>query len=191
MRKNRLIALIGTLTMAAAGLAAVSAGVSSKKADSVSATDYSNTIRVYVDLNWGSESNVQGQIGSGDTWGNFSLSSSSSDSSVDSSKGKYYKDGTSAANLTKINLCFQEGSVWWHPYDSSDDWNRDNSNVYGTFKPGYEYKITSIILLIKFYKLDSGDVIASIIPQSISSILLFENINFSLSVKVPTVKIAL
>ena len=37
MRKNRLIALIGTLTMAAAGLAAVSAGVSSKKADSVSA----------------------------------------------------------------------------------------------------------------------------------------------------------
>lgn len=37
MRKNRLIALIGTLTMAAAGLAAVSAGVSSKKAESVSA----------------------------------------------------------------------------------------------------------------------------------------------------------
>ncbi len=37
MRKNRLIALIGTLTMAAAGLAAVSAGVSSKEADSVSA----------------------------------------------------------------------------------------------------------------------------------------------------------
>lgn len=37
MRKNRLIALIGTLTMAAAGLAAVSVGVSSKKAESVSA----------------------------------------------------------------------------------------------------------------------------------------------------------
>jgi len=39
MRKNRLIALIGTLTMAAAGLAAVSAGVSSKKADSVNAAN--------------------------------------------------------------------------------------------------------------------------------------------------------
>ncbi|MCQ2801049.1 MAG: InlB B-repeat-containing protein [Bacilli bacterium] len=39
MRKNRLIALIGTLTMAAAGLAAVSAGVLNKKAEGVSAAD--------------------------------------------------------------------------------------------------------------------------------------------------------
>ena len=46
MRKNRLIALIGTLTMAAAGLAAVSAGVSSKKAEGVSA-DNATDVTVY------------------------------------------------------------------------------------------------------------------------------------------------
>lgn len=50
MRKNRLIALIGTLTMAAAGLAAVSAGVSSKKAESVSAaTKTEDASQIYVE----------------------------------------------------------------------------------------------------------------------------------------------
>lgn len=63
MRKKRLIALIGTLTMAAGGLTAVSAGVSNKKADNVYAAS-SATIKGTFD-NWG---NGVAMSNSGGTW---------------------------------------------------------------------------------------------------------------------------
>ena len=126
------------LTTAFAALLGVGvfAGVAShKEASKVEATDYSSTIRVYVDLEWGNIDYVR--LGTDQASGAAALSSSNA--KYNQSLGKYVRDISSGSSYEKMGCFFSQSSQWWqYQYDNGYVW------ISGGFKPGYEYQIKSI-----------------------------------------------
>lgn len=126
------------LTTAFAALLGVGvfAGVASQKeASKVEAADYSSTIRVYVDLDWGNIDYVR--LGTDQATGAAVLSSSNA--KYNQSLGKYVRDISSGSTYDKMGCFFSQSSQWWqYQYDNGYVW------ISGGFKPGYEYQIKSI-----------------------------------------------
>jgi len=105
-----------------------------KEAESASA-DYSSTIRVYVDLDWGNIDYVR--LGTDQASGAAVLSSSNA--KYNQSLGKYVRDISSGSAYDKMGCFFSQSSQWWqYQYDNGYVW------ISGGFKPGYEYQIKSI-----------------------------------------------
>ncbi len=99
------------------------------------AADYSSTIRVYVDLDWGNIDYVR--LGTDQASGAAVLSSSNS--KYNQSLGKYVRDISSGSTYDKMGCFFSQSGQWWqYQYDGGYVW------ISGGFKPGYEYQIKSI-----------------------------------------------
>lgn len=111
------------------------------KEASAATKDYSTTVRVYVDLEWGLSS-IEGEVGSSG-WKAYT----ETPDSLDTGKlGKYYMDGSTSTNLETVKLYFTQDNGWtkWHSWDDHGTWDTQKSTIYSTFKPGYYYKITDI-----------------------------------------------
>ena len=138
MRAKRKL-LLSTAFAALLGVS-VFGGVSSLKEASkpaeVKATDFSSTIRVYVDLTWSNINYVR--VGGNDSGNNMVLSSSNS--KYNQSNGKYVKDISSSSTYDKMGCFFQQGSdSWAYQYDNGYIWIDDSK-----FQPGYEFRIYNI-----------------------------------------------
>lgn len=97
--------------------------------------DYSSTIRVYVDLDWGNIDYVR--LGTDQASGAAVLSSSNA--KYNQSLGKYVRDISSGSTYDKMGCFFSQSGQWWqYQYDGGYIW------ISGGFKPGYEYQIKSI-----------------------------------------------
>ena len=138
MKKLRIFKVISVLALAAAGvfgLSTMKQTSQAKQAEPVQAADYSSTIRVYVDLDWGSIDYVR--LGTDQATGNAVLSSSNA--KYNQSLGKYVRDISSTSTYDKMGCFFSQSSQWWqYQYDGGYVW------ISGGFKPGYEYQIKSI-----------------------------------------------
>ena len=154
MRKNRLIALIGTLTMAAAGLAAVSAGVSSKKAESVNAT-YGNRIYVNFDsCSFASNAFLHYWGGTGGTeWHGEQLNTSNyiNVTNEDRSEGDklYYWNVGNNTSAILLNWDIEHNTEWNRWGDISftgnknfvkpNEWQSDKFSTYTVYKATLHY----------------------------------------------------
>ena len=130
--------VVMTLGLAATlGLGAI-VGLKSNKVNEAKAvaSDYSSTIRVYVDLTWDSIDYVR--IGGDQATHNAVLSNSSAQ--YNSDYGKYVRDITAGEYYEKMGCFFSQGGQWWkYQYDGGYVWID-----YDHFAPGYEFKISGI-----------------------------------------------
>ena len=134
MKKMKLLTILSAFTLAAAGALGLANLKNSKKAE-VAKADYSSTIRVYVDLNWGNIDYVR--LGTDQASGNAALTTSNAKYNQD--LGKYVRDISSASTYDKMGFFFSQSSQWWqYQYDGGYVW------ISGGFKPGYEYQIKNI-----------------------------------------------
>ena len=133
MKLKTIFASLGlALSIAIGGVAAFANKPESAK--NVNA-DYSSTIRVYVDLDWGNIDYVR--LGTDQASGAAVLSSSNA--KYNQSLGKYVRDISSGSTYEKMGCFFSQSSQWWqYQYDGGYIW------ISGGFKPGYEYQIKSI-----------------------------------------------
>jgi hypothetical protein len=100
------------------------------------ATDYSSTIRVYVDLSWDNINYMR--VGGNASGNNCVLSSSNSKYRQD--LGKYVLDISSSTVYERMGCFFQQGNeLWQYAYDGGYIWI-DNDK----FQPGYEFQIYNI-----------------------------------------------
>ena len=137
MKKFNILRLLSIVSIAAAGLFGAVSFKSSKKVDSkpAEAIDYSSTIRVYVDLDWGNIDYVR--LGTDQASGAAVLSSSNA--KYNQSLGKYVRDIVDDHTYDKMGCFFSQSSQWWqYQYDGGYVW------ISGGFKLGYEYQIKSI-----------------------------------------------
>lgn len=131
--KGKLFLTVGFAALLGVGVFAGAA--SHKEASKVEATDYSSTIRVYVDLGWSDIDYVR--LGTKEASGAAVLSSSNA--KYNQSLGKYVRDISSGSSYDKMGCYFSQSSQWWqYQYDDGYVW------ISGGFKPGYEYQIKSI-----------------------------------------------
>ncbi len=133
MKLKTIFASLGlALSVAVGGVAAFANKPESAK--NVNA-DYSSTIRVYVDLDWGNIDYVR--LGTDQPSGAAVLSSSNA--KYNQSLGKYVRDISSGSTYDKMGCFFSQSGQWWqYQYDNGYIW------ISGGFKPGYEYQIKSI-----------------------------------------------
>lgn len=133
MKLKTIFASLGlALSIAIGGVAAFANKPESAK--NINA-DYSSTIRVYVDLDWGNIDYVR--LGTDQPSGEAVLSSSNA--KYNQSLGKYVRDISSGSTYEKMGCFFSQSGQWWqYQYDGGYIW------ISGGFKPGYEYQIKSI-----------------------------------------------
>ena len=131
------------ICLATAGLGgAIAVGAVSTQSRTIQkaeATDYSSTIRVYVDFDtsgWGTITDLRvGGNGSGNN-----VVSSSSNAKYNQSLGNYVKDISSNSTYDKMGCFFKEnGTQWEYQYDGGYIWIDDSK-----FEPGYEFQIKGI-----------------------------------------------
>lgn len=136
MKKFNILRILSIFTIATAGLIGAANLKSSKNNESVPVSaDYSSTIRVYVDLDWGNIDYVR--LGTDQASGAAVLSSSNA--KYNQSLGKYVRDISSGSTYDKMGCFFSQSGQWWqYQYDNGYVW------ISGGFKPGYEYQIKSI-----------------------------------------------
>ena len=133
------IALATATFGGAVAAGAVATNVSSNHVEMAEATDYSSTIRVYLDFNttaWGTITDIRiGGNGSGNN-----VVASSSNAKYNQSLGNYVKDISSSTNYNKMGCFFKEnGTQWQYQYDGGYIYI-DSSE----FAPGYEFQIKNI-----------------------------------------------
>lgn len=135
MNLKKLLSSIILASTLAIGVGVGVAALKQKKEAEPAAADYSSTIRVYVDLDWGSIDYVR--LGTDQASGAAVLSSSNA--KYNQSLGKYVRDISSGSTYDKMGCFFSQSSQWWqYQYDNGYVW------ISGGFKPGYEYQIKSI-----------------------------------------------
>ena len=132
---KKLVKLLSIVTMAAAGAFAFLNAKPTQKAESASADDYSSTIRVYVDLDWGNIDYVR--LGTDQATGNSVLSSSNA--KYNQSLGKYVRDISAGSSFERMGFFFSQSGQWWqYAYDGGYVWRN------GGFRPGYEYQLKNV-----------------------------------------------